>query len=51
MIYQAREVDTITVQDTRREYGEARYQTVGFLADRMVMVVRTSRDEAGILSR
>jgi len=37
---------TITVQDTRREYGEARYQTVGFLADRMVMVVWTPRDEA-----
>ena len=37
---------TIAVQDTRREYGEARYQTVGFLADRMVMVVWTPRDEA-----
>ena len=37
---------TITVQDTRRDYGEARYQTVGFLADRMVMVVWTPRGEA-----
>ena len=37
---------TITVQDTRRDYGEARFQTVGFLADRMVMVVWTPRDEA-----
>jgi uncharacterized DUF497 family protein len=37
---------TITAQDTRRDYGEARYQTVGFLADRMVMVVWTPRDEA-----
>ena len=24
---------TITLQDTRRDYGEARFQTVGFLAD------------------
>ena len=37
---------TITVQDTRQDYGEARFQTVGFLADRMVMVVCTPRDEA-----
>jgi uncharacterized DUF497 family protein len=37
---------TITVQDTRRDYGEARFQTVGFLADRMVMVVWTPRNEA-----
>lgn len=37
---------TITVQDTRRDYGEARFQTVGFLADRMVMVVWTPRGEA-----
>jgi len=37
---------TITVQDTRRDYGESRLQTVGFLADRMVMVVWTPRDEA-----
>ena len=37
---------TITVQDTRRDYGEPRYQTVGFLSDRMVMVVWTPRDEA-----
>jgi uncharacterized protein len=37
---------TITVQDTRRDYGETRFQTVGFLADRMVMVVWTPRNEA-----
>jgi uncharacterized DUF497 family protein len=37
---------TITIQDTRRDYGEARFQTVGFLADRMVMVVWTPRGEA-----
>ncbi|MBC7583439.1 BrnT family toxin [Tardiphaga sp. vice352] len=37
---------TITVEDTRRKYGETRYQTVGFLAGRMVMVVWTPRGEA-----
>jgi uncharacterized DUF497 family protein len=37
---------TITAQDTRRDYGEARFQTVGYLAERMVMVVWTPRDEA-----
>jgi len=30
---------TITVQDTRRDHGETRFQTVGFLAERMVMIV------------
>jgi uncharacterized DUF497 family protein len=28
------------------DYGEMRFQTVGFLADRMVMVVWTPRNEA-----
>ena len=37
---------TITIQDTRRDYGETRLQTVGFLADRMVMIVWTPREEA-----
>ena len=37
---------TITVEDTRRDYGETRYQTVGFIADRMVMVVWTPRGAA-----
>lgn len=37
---------TITVEDRRRDYGETRYQTVGFLAGRMVMVVWTPRGEA-----
>jgi uncharacterized protein len=36
---------TITVEDTRRDYCETRFQTVGFLVDRMVMVVWTPRDE------
>jgi hypothetical protein len=37
---------TLTVQDTRRDYGEARLQTVGYLAGRMIMVVWTPRGEA-----
>jgi len=36
----------ITAQDARREYGEPRFQTVGFLVDRTVMVVWTPRNEA-----
>jgi uncharacterized DUF497 family protein len=36
---------TITVEDTRRDYGETRFQTVGFVVDRMVMVVWTPRNE------
>ncbi len=38
--------DTLTVEDTRRNYGETRFQTVGFLAARMVMVIWTPRGEA-----
>lgn len=37
---------TLTVHDMRRAYGEVRYQTVGFLAGRMVMVVWTPRGDA-----
>ena len=37
---------TITVQDARRDYGETRFQTIGFLADRMVMIVWTPRNKA-----
>ena len=37
---------TLTVQDTRHAYGEARFQTVGFLGECMVMVVWTPRGEA-----
>lgn len=36
----------LTVEDARRDYGETRFQTVGFLADRMVMVVWMERDGA-----
>jgi hypothetical protein len=35
-----------TQLDDRREYGELRYQTYGFLRRRMVMVVWTPRYEA-----
>jgi uncharacterized DUF497 family protein len=34
---------TYTIEDKRVDYGEARYQTVGFLRRRMVMVVWTQR--------
>ena len=37
---------TVTFLDDRFDYGETRLQTVGFLADRMVMVIWTPRDEA-----
>jgi hypothetical protein len=37
---------TLTVEDTRKDYGEPRFQTVGYLGGRMVMVVWTPRDEA-----
>lgn len=41
----------LTVEDTRQDYGEHRYQTVGFLDDRMVMVVWTPRgDDTHIIS-
>lgn len=40
------EGETLTVEDRRTAYGEARYQTVGFLAGRMVMVVWTPRGAA-----
>lgn len=36
----------ITVADDRFDYGEPRFQTVGYLDGRMVMVVWTPRDEA-----
>ena len=36
----------LTVEDTRIDYSERRFQTVGFLAGRMVMVIWTPRGEA-----
>ena len=32
-----------TVQDTRRDYGEDRYQTAGYIGDRLVVMVWTPR--------
>lgn len=37
---------TLTVEDGRRDYGEHRFITVGFLDGAMVVVVRTPRDDA-----
>jgi uncharacterized DUF497 family protein len=37
------EGDTFTAEDSRRDYGERRFQTIGFLEGRMVMVVWTPR--------
>ncbi|WP_029004153.1 BrnT family toxin [Azorhizobium doebereinerae] len=37
---------TLTLEDDRFDYGEIRFQTYGFLAGRMVMVVRTPRSDA-----
>jgi uncharacterized DUF497 family protein len=38
--------ETYTKEDARFDYGERRFQTVGFLHGRMVMVVWTPRDGA-----
>ena len=41
----------ITIEDTRKDYRERRFQTIGFLAERMVMVVWTPRgDGAHVIS-
>ena len=37
---------TLTVEDDRRDYGEDRFITVGFLDGAMVVLVWTSRDAA-----
>jgi uncharacterized DUF497 family protein len=37
---------TFSTADDRFDYGEERIVTVGFLADRMVVVVWTPRDDA-----
>lgn len=34
---------TLTIEDDRMDYGETRYQTLGVLNDRLVMVVWTPR--------
>ena len=37
---------TLTVEDDREDYGERRYQTMGLLNDRLVMLVWTPRGKA-----
>ena len=37
---------TLTLIDDRKAYGEVRYQTYGFLGERVVMVVWTDRAPA-----
>lgn len=37
---------TLTVEDDRQDYGEARFITIGFLDSRMVILVWTPRDDA-----
>jgi uncharacterized DUF497 family protein len=36
---------TITIEDDRRDYGEPRYISIGFLFDRMVIVAWTRRGD------
>ena len=38
------ELDTVTVIDDRFEYGETRYQTLGLLKARVIMVVHTESE-------
>ncbi|WP_419860445.1 BrnT family toxin [Candidatus Palauibacter sp.] len=37
---------TLTVDDDRQDYGEARFITIGFLDDAMVVIVWTPRGDA-----
>ncbi len=38
------ELDTVTVIDDRLEYGETRYQTLGLLMSRVILVVHTESE-------
>ena len=38
--------DHLTVEDDRFDYGEPRFITIGFLSERMVILVWTPRGEA-----
>ena len=38
------ELDTVTVIDERFEYGETRYQTLGLLKTRIIIVVHTESE-------
>ena len=37
---------TLTVEDNRKDYGEGRHITIGFLDEAMVVLVWTPRDDA-----
>ena len=37
---------TLTIEDDRQDYGENRFITIGFLAERMVILVWTHRNGA-----
>jgi uncharacterized protein len=37
---------TLTIEDDRKDYGETRYITVGFLSGRMVFMAWTERGDA-----
>jgi uncharacterized DUF497 family protein len=37
---------TLTIEDDRMDYGETRYITIGFLDERMVVLVWTPRGDA-----
>ncbi len=38
------ELDTVTVLDERFDYGETRYQTLGLLRSRVILVVHTESE-------
>lgn len=42
---------TLTLADDRQDYGEPRYQTVGLLNERLVMIVWTERPALATSSR
>ncbi|MCP4658260.1 MAG: BrnT family toxin [bacterium] len=37
--------DTLTIEDTRRDYGERRWVTVGMFEGRLVVLVHTERGD------
>lgn len=38
--------DTLTIEDTRQDYGETRYLTLGLLKTHVIVVVHTDREDA-----
>jgi len=37
---------TVTIQDTRKDYGEVRFTTLGQLEGRVVVIAHTQREES-----